>query len=80
MPETYTSSSWFLLRGDLSSCTTRNFSVKFCLQYTVHFQNSCAWEICTWRNHVPYLTALDTYNYFYKDNVLEMSIPSAVAD
>jgi len=38
MPETYMLSSWFMHRGDLSSCTTRNLFVKFCLQYTVHFQ------------------------------------------
>ena len=80
MPETYMSCSWFLLRGDLSSCTTRNFVVKFCLQYTAHFQNSCAWEIYIWSNRVLYLNVLYSYNFLYKYKVLEMSIPWAVAD
>jgi hypothetical protein len=80
MPETYVSSSWFLLRGDLSSSTTRNFDVTFCLLHSLHFQHSCSWEIYTWNNRVLYLTIVHCYNYFYKDNVMEMLIPSAVAD
>lgn len=76
LPETYLSSTWFFLRVALSFCATRNFVVKFCLQYTSHNQNSCAWEIYMWSNLVLYLNVFYSYNYFYKYNVLEMSIPS----